>query len=172
MTETDILTLAAFLVALSQLDSPLDATLQAEINQLGQQLETDLPAAVENLRKLIRQHKFIEQLYKPARTALQSMYQAKPRNKCILPLDAVAEPENLELKNLVRSLDSLKITQQIFSSGDSVGTNQKVKAEIEAASDLSSGELVPNSPPDNSQDQNLAMPNSDLSFIWVRRLFG
>ncbi|GAA6618726.1 hypothetical protein [Scytonema sp. NUACC26] len=162
MKETDILTLQAFLVTLSQLDS-LDEPLQKQIHELGKEMANDMPQALERLRKLIRQHEFLKTPYQTARNTLQSLYQAKPRNKVILPLEPEPEDENLELENLARSLDSLKITHQIFSASNIVESAKKVQTEIET---------LPLQPQDSPRLSDLSQQNGYKQYHWVLRLFG
>lgn len=162
MKETDILTLQAFLVTLSQLDS-LNEPLQKQIRELGKEMNSDMSKALENLRKLIRQYEFLKTPYQIARNTLQSLYQAKPRNKVILPLEPEPEDENLELENLALSLDSLKITNQIFSANNIVDVTKKFQAEIEA---------LPSQPQDNLRFPGLSQQDECKQYYWVLRLFG
>ena len=154
MREQDIKTIRAFLIALSQLESPLDESLQKQLHQLGEELGTDIEAAIESLRKLIYQHDFLKNLYTPALKSLQLAYQAQPRNKCILPSeDSEPSGENLELENFLLPTDSLKLFQYILKSNDSVQTTKDTKNQLQTYPEIAP--LPPTSPdssPSNSVD--------------------
>lgn len=147
MREQDIKTIRAFLIALSQLEFPLDESLQKQLHQLGEELAIDIEAAIANLRKLIYQHDFLKSLYQPALESLQLAYQAQPRNKCILPSeDSEPEGENLELENFLLPDDSLKLFQHILKSNDSVQTTKDTKTQLQTSP------TSPESSPSNSVD--------------------
>ncbi|NET57727.1 MAG: hypothetical protein F6K47_16675 [Symploca sp. SIO2E6] len=162
MKETDILTLQAFLVTLAQLDS-LDEPLQKQINEVGIEMNSDMSQAIESLRKLIRQHEFLKTRYQTARNTLQSLYQTKPRNKVILPSESEPEDENLELENLARPFDSLKIIHNIFSANNSVEMTKKFQAEIEAS---------PSQPQNNSRFSDLSQEDKYKELYFALRAFG
>lgn len=152
MREQDIKTIRAFLIALSQLESPLDESLQKQLNQLGEELATDVEAAIENLRKLIYKHDFLKNLYKPALESLQLAYQAQSRNKCILPSDSEPDSENLEHENFSLPIDSLKLIKQIFESNNSVKITQDIQQQLQSPNqNLSPAEKVPDEPPSSTE---------------------
>lgn len=72
-------TLQAFIAALAELDSPLPADLQKQINQVGAIFSTQPNVAIDELSKLA-QHPCINQLYLQARVNIQSEYEPKERN--------------------------------------------------------------------------------------------
>lgn len=154
MREQDIKTIRAFLIALSQLESPLDQSLQKQMHQLGEELAIDVEAAIENLRKLIYKHDFLKKLYKPALESLQLAYQAQTRNKCILPSeDSELEGENLELENFLLPDDSLKLFQHILKSNDSVQTTKDIETQLQTSPETPPlSPTSPDSSPSNSAD--------------------
>lgn len=163
MKETDILTLQAFMSTLSQLKT-LDESLQMQINQLAQDFANDQSLAVDNLRKLIRQHENIKIPYQKARNALQSLYQAKPRNKVIPPSgEPEPEDENLEVENFTRPFNWLEITHRILSAHDIVKTTNQFKSEIEA---------LPLQPQEKPQITDLNKQDEYKQYYWIQRLFG
>ncbi len=72
-------TLQAFIAALAELDSPLPADLQKQINQVGAIFSTQPNVAIDELLKLTK-HPSINQLYLQARVNIQSQYETKERN--------------------------------------------------------------------------------------------
>lgn len=154
MREQDIKTIRAFLIALSQLESPLDESLQKKLHQLGEELAIDVEVAIANLRKLIYQHDFLKTLYKPALESLQLAYQAQPRNKCILPSeDSEPSGENLELENFLLPTDSLKLFQYILKSNDSVQITKDTKTQLQTSPENPpTPPTSPDSSPSNSVD--------------------
>ncbi|MCL1463619.1 hypothetical protein [Argonema galeatum] len=154
MREQDIKTIRAFLIALSQLESPLDESIQKQLNQLGEELATDVEEAIENLRKLIYKHDFLKTLYQPALESLQLAYQAQSRNKCILPSDSEPEGENLELENFSLPTDSLKLIKQIFESNNSVKITQGIQQQLQSPNqNLSPAEIVSDELPSSTESK-------------------
>ncbi|MGB6299704.1 MAG: hypothetical protein WBF90_26495 [Rivularia sp. (in: cyanobacteria)] len=72
-------TLQAFIAALAELNSPLPADLQKQINQVGAIFSTQPNVAIDELSKLAK-HSSINQLYLQARVNIQSEYEPKERN--------------------------------------------------------------------------------------------
>ncbi|MFB2973264.1 hypothetical protein ACE1CD_30240 [Aerosakkonema sp. BLCC-F183] len=164
MREQDIKTIRAFLIALSQLELPLDESLQKQLHQLGEELAIDIEAAIESLRKLIYQHDFLKNLYTPALKSLQLAYQAQPRNKCILPLeDSEPESENRELENFLLPDNSLKLFQHILKSNDSVQTTKDTKNQLQTSPEIAS---LPPTSPDSSYLNTVDVYNHAWVYIF------
>ncbi|MCL1473960.1 hypothetical protein [Argonema antarcticum] len=165
MREQDIKTIRAFLIALSQLESPLDESLQKQLNQLAKELATDVELAIENLRKLIYKHDFLKILYQPALKSLQLAYQAQPRNKCILPLeDSEPSSENLELENFLLPTDSLKLFQYILKSNDSVQITKDTKTQLQSSPETPS---IPPTSPDSSPSNSVDVYSNAWVYTFV-----
>ncbi|MFB2877808.1 hypothetical protein [Floridanema aerugineum] len=161
MREQDSKTIRAFLIVLSQLESPLDESLQKQLYQLGEELATDEEASVGNLRKLIYQNEFLKNLYEPALKALQLAYQAQPRNKCIIKsTNSEPEEENRELENFILPTDSLKLIQHIFQSQDSVNATKNIENQLQL-----SAEITP--PPPTSCESSSANAENIYQYAWV-----
>jgi len=163
MREQDIKTIQAFLIALSQLESPLDESLQKQLHQLGEELAIDVEAAVGNLRKLIYKHDFLKTLYQPALESLQLAYQAQTRNKCILPVaDSEPEGENLELENFILPTDSLKLIKRIFESNNSVKITKDLQQQLQ----------TPNPNPIVPDESQVSPESSYYQHNWIYNIYG
>lgn len=88
-------TLQAFIAALAELDSPLPADLQKQINQVGAIFSTQPNVAIDELSKLA-QHSSINQLYLQARVNIQSEYEPKERNNSRNPEKEIDGNQNNE----------------------------------------------------------------------------
>ncbi|AFY56026.1 hypothetical protein Riv7116_3575 [Rivularia sp. PCC 7116] len=102
------ITIEAFITALAELDAPLPADLQKQINQVGAIFSTQPTVAIDELVKLA-EHPFINQLYQQARVKIQSEYQTKERNrnrKLVREIDDSQDEEynNLTLDNRTKSV--------------------------------------------------------------------
>ncbi|CAD5984803.1 hypothetical protein [Planktothrix agardhii] len=118
MKPNDIITLIAFLTALSQLDEPLPANIQAELNEIGKALAAD-PTNLGNLDVIAESYEPLDTVYQEELATLES--QVGERNKALPPLPLPSEPSK-ELTNT--AIDT-------FSSDDSVSTaKQAAKPSI------------------------------------------
>jgi hypothetical protein len=153
MEQSDILTLQAFLMTLSELNSLGD--IQAEIQKLSPLVKQNFSDAMEELRKIIYQHDFLETPYKTHLTKLQGFYQAKPRDKCIFPLDeSQKQPtmESKEIENYSLPTQSVEVFVTILESHDLVATTKNVRQSI-------------------SQEINTevnAAVQYDIQYVWVQ----
>ena len=132
MEQSDILTLQAFLMTLSELDSLGD--IQAEIQKLSPLVKDNFSDAMEELRKIIYQHDFLEKPYKTHLTKLQGFYQAKPRDKCIGLQDEsekLPEMENNEIDNYYLPINTLEIFGKILASDNSPAMAKDVRKRLE-----------------------------------------
>jgi len=162
MREQDIHTIRAFLITLAELKSPLDESLQKQLNQLGKELTTDVTATVENLRQLIYQHDFLEELYKPNLESVQLNYHAQPRNKCILPSeDSEPSGENLELENFILPTDSLKLIKRIFESNNSAKITKDIQQQLQ----------TPNPNPIVPDESQVSPESSYYHHDWIYNIY-
>lgn len=107
MQPSDILTLTAFLNALTKLDEPLPAAIQDELNAIAKTLKAD-PTKLDNLDNLAESYPPLDAAYQEELTQLKQ--EAGIRNKGLPPLPLPQEPNN-ELTN--SAIDT-------FSANDSV----------------------------------------------------
>ncbi len=113
MKPNDIITLTAFLTALNQLEEPLPAHIQAELNEIGKALAAD-PTNLGNLDAIAESYEPLDTVYQEELAALESEVGERNKNEPLLPLP------NLPSKELTNTaIDS-------FSSPDSVSTAKQV----------------------------------------------
>jgi len=95
MQPSDILTLTAFLNALTKLDEPLPADIQAQLNVIAKNLEAD-PTNIDNLDIIAESYAPLDAVYQEELTHLKQ--EAGIRNKGLPPQPLPKEPNN-ELTN-------------------------------------------------------------------------
>lgn len=95
MQPNDILTLTAFLNALSKLDGPLPEDIQVQLNAIGKTLEAD-PTNIGNLDIIAESYEPLDTAYQEELTHLKQ--EAGIRNKGLPPLPLPKE-SNKELTN-------------------------------------------------------------------------
>jgi hypothetical protein len=161
MEQSDILTLQAFLMTLSELDSLGD--IQAEIQKLSPLVKQNFSHAMEELRKIIYQHNFLETPYQLHHDNLQRFYQAKPRDKCIFPLDeSQKQPtmEGKEIENYSLPTQSIEVFVTILESHDSVATTKNVRQSIDKS--------LPSTPVSEEINTEINAPvQYDVNYVWV-----
>ena len=118
-------TLRAFIDALAELDSPLPADLQKQINQVVAILSTQPNVAINELLKLAK-YPSINQLYLQARVNIQSEYETKERS-IFDYRDYEKESENLD--NSTDVLENIAKSIPILQAPDSVESAKKYKRE-------------------------------------------
>jgi hypothetical protein len=117
-------TLQAFITALAELDSPLPADFQKQINQVGAIFSTQPNVAIDELLKLAK-HPSINQLYLQARVNIQSEYETKERN--INYRDYEQESQNLDTS--IDALENVAKSIPVLQAPDSVESAKKYKRE-------------------------------------------
>jgi hypothetical protein len=117
-------TLRAFIAALAELDSPLPADLQKQINQVGAIFSTQPNVAIDELLKLTK-HPSINQLYLQARVNIQSEYEPKERN--INYRDYENESQNRDTS--IDAFENIAKSIPILQSPDSVELAKKFQRE-------------------------------------------
>ena len=80
LNQAETVTLRAFLIALVELDSPLPATLQQEINKVGEMLANTPNDALNRLLELAENDCLLTS-YQQARINIQKQYETQERNK-------------------------------------------------------------------------------------------
>lgn len=113
MTPNDLITLKAFLTALTQMNEPLPRDIQTQLNQIGKILEVE-PTNISNLDSLARSYQPLKQVYQKERITL--MEAAGERSKGLPPLPLDNKPTK-EITNM--AIDT-------FSANDSVAAVQKL----------------------------------------------
>ncbi|MBD2166809.1 hypothetical protein H6G04_20660 [Calothrix membranacea FACHB-236] len=132
--QLETVTLAAFLVALADLDAPLPQGLQEEINKVGKLLLEQPKAAIDRLVELAKHH-CISELYWQARSNIQKQYETQEKNK-YRDLDKESEANNNDadmIENLSIALPSKSITeigQPILKAADSRAAAKQNEVEI------------------------------------------
>lgn len=138
LTHLQQITIQAFITALAELDSPLPADLQKQINQIGDIISTQSTDALNKLIELA-QNPHLNKLYLQARVNIQQEYETQERNKYrnyqkesesrdtpiyiteniskALPLDSIEE-----IKPILQASDSVKEAQKYQRE-----TNQKIR---------------------------------------------
>ena len=115
-------TLYSFLRALVELDSPLPAQLQREINEVGKMYQTQPDKAINRLIKLAESD-VIKEPYQQARINIQKNYEIQERNKFDKPSQQIqaqaVPPERIA-----------NIAIAIFQAPDSSAEAKKHKSEI------------------------------------------
>ncbi len=100
MKATEAITLQAFLIALSQLDTALPGDLQQKIQQIGHTLAHDKTSAIAEIRDLVKKHAQLNRLYEAARITLQKQYQTQERDKWQEREWIVSESGSLALESI------------------------------------------------------------------------
>lgn len=128
MQASDSLTLRAFLLALAQLDHPLDANIQAELNQLESTWAQDDTSTIKHLRRLAQQYPPLQERYDIALEELHEGYQAQPRNKFLLlqETNISTEPPQSIPQNPSPSLDLVTASHQILGAPESVSIAKRL----------------------------------------------
>ncbi|NEO99285.1 MAG: hypothetical protein F6K58_11495 [Symploca sp. SIO2E9] len=116
MQPSDIITLRAFLAALSQLDEPLPPDIQTRLNEIAQALTMD-PSNLVNLDVIAQSYQPLDTVYQQELTALKT--EARERNKGSKPPPLSNKPTK-ELTNA--AIDT-------FNASDSVAA-AKAKQNI------------------------------------------
>ncbi len=80
LNQPQTVTLRAFLIALAELNSPLPATLQQEINKVGEMLANTPNDALNRLLELAENDCLLTS-YQQARIKIQKQYETQERNK-------------------------------------------------------------------------------------------
>jgi hypothetical protein len=117
-------TFQAFIAALAELDAPLPADLQKQINQVGAIFSTQPTVAIDELVKLA-EHPCIDQLYQQARIKIQSEYETKERNHKYR--DYQKESENRDTSTYI--LENIEKAIPILQASDSVKEAKKYEQE-------------------------------------------
>ncbi|MBL1203581.1 MAG: hypothetical protein FWK04_32060 [Nostoc sp. GBBB01] len=94
MKPNDIITLTAFLSALTQLDEPLPNNIQVQLNEISKAL-IDNPDNIGNLDAIAESYPFLDKIYQ---TELAKLENIGERNKGLPPLPLPTEPTR-ELTN-------------------------------------------------------------------------
>ena len=81
LSPTEKRTIQALLIALMELDSPLSADLQGNVDDIGQFLTTNSEVAFSRLQNLIDKDDRLKNLYEKARENLQQEYSVRERDK-------------------------------------------------------------------------------------------
>ncbi|MBR8836608.1 MAG: hypothetical protein DSM106950_21965 [Stigonema ocellatum SAG 48.90 = DSM 106950] len=115
-------TLRAFLTALVELDSPLPATLQQEINEVGEIFATAPNDALNRLLELA-ENNYLQQSYKEARIKIQTQNEPQELNKYDKPSQQ-NQPEPIPPEHLAN------IAIPILKAPDSSGEAKKHKSKI------------------------------------------
>lgn len=100
MDSLNLITLTAFVQALEKLSSPLPPDIQAELNQIGQDLAKNLAidnTNIDKLYSLIDRYEPLQKIYREERKILQK--NIENRNKALPPLP-LSNEENQELINI------------------------------------------------------------------------
>ena len=123
-------TIQAFITALSELDAPLPADLQKQVNQVGAILSTQTKRAIDELAELAK-HAYINQLYLQARSNIQTEYHTQERNLKHRNPQKESETRNTPpyiTENIAKAppLD-LEKQQSILQASDSVKEAQKIR---------------------------------------------
>jgi putative toxin-antitoxin system antitoxin component (TIGR02293 family) len=127
MKASDDFTLRAFLSALAQLEYPLDAKTQSELNQVASTLAQDDISAIKQLRKLAEQDPAIHERYNIALEDLYDTYQAQPRNKFLLLSEPNTSPElSQSAIDTSPTLELVKASHQVLASSESVSAAKRL----------------------------------------------
>jgi len=134
MLENQIITLKAFLIALTQLDAPLPKQQQTRLQEIAENV-------VENLGKLdaiAESYPQLETLYQKAGIALHD--NARERNKAGFPkIDHIAEQQSTETSNAIVANIKDMDEQQIIQNMDEqqlINTAKKVFASDNAVTEI------------------------------------
>ncbi len=104
-------TIKAFIIALAELDSPLPADLQKQINQVGAIISTQTIVAIDELVKLA-EHPCINQSYKQARINIQREYETQERNRNRKLAREIDDSQNEEYNNLTLDNRTKSVTPE------------------------------------------------------------
>jgi putative toxin-antitoxin system antitoxin component (TIGR02293 family) len=128
MQASDALTLRAFLLALAQLEHPLDAEIQAELNQLESTWVQDDNSIIKHLSKLAQQYPPLQASYDVAFEELLEGYQSQPRNKFLLLQESETQIKLSQPAAPIpsASLDLVTASHQILGSPESVSTAKRL----------------------------------------------
>jgi putative toxin-antitoxin system antitoxin component (TIGR02293 family) len=128
MQASDALTLRAFLSALAQLEHPLDAEVQAELNQLESTWGQDDTSVIKHLSIVAQQYPPLQTRYDIALEELLEGYQSQSRNKFLLLQEAEAQikPSQPAPPIPSLSLDLVTASHQILGSPESVSTAKRL----------------------------------------------
>ncbi len=109
MKETDKITIRAFLIALSELDSPLPKEQQTRLQEIAENVAANLG----KLDGIIESYPPLDALYQKARTPLHD--HSRERSKADLPIiDQAVEQQSTETSNtLVVQLENMEEKQLI-----------------------------------------------------------
>lgn len=110
MQPSDILTLTAFLNALTKLDEPLPADIQVQLNAIAKNLEAD-PTNLDNLDIIAESYAPLDAAYQEELTHLKQ--EAGIRNKGLPPQPLPKEPNN-ELTN--SAIDTLNANDSVAAA--------------------------------------------------------
>ena len=116
-------------IAALELDSPLPAQLQREINEVGKMYQTQPDKAINYLIKLAESD-VIEELYQQARINIQKNYEIQERNKFDKPSQQKAPavpPERIA--NIAVPLPSERVSA-ILQAPDPSAEAKKYKSQI------------------------------------------
>lgn len=81
MTPTQQTTLKAFLIAVSQLETPISDELKQAIHQIGEELNRSEDKAIDMISEIVTQDPSLEKAYREARSILQEQYRSQERDK-------------------------------------------------------------------------------------------
>ena len=101
MKATEAITLQAFLIALSQLDTALPGDLQQKIQQIGRALANHQTSAIAEIQDLVKKHAQLNRLYEAARITLQKQYQTQERDKWMMSESGSLALENIAVPILI-----------------------------------------------------------------------
>lgn len=132
LTHLQQITIQAFITALAELDSPLPADLQKQINQIGDIISTQSTDALNKLIELA-QNPHLNKLYLQARVNIQQEYETQERNK-YRNYQKESESRDTPIyitENISKALplDSIEEIQPILQASDSVKEAQKYQRE-------------------------------------------
>ncbi|MDZ7959647.1 MAG: hypothetical protein RMY34_17480 [Aulosira sp. DedQUE10] len=134
LNKLETVTLTAFLITLTELDTPLPQNLQDDINKVGKLLLDQPKAAIDKLVELAK-HDCLSELYWQARSNIQKQYETQEKNKH-RDLDKESEANNNDpdmIENLSIALPAKSITeigQPILQAADSRAAAKKDEVEI------------------------------------------
>lgn len=112
MTPTQQTTLKAFLIAVSQLETPISNELKQAIHQIGEELKRSEDRAIDLISEIVTQDSHLEKAYQEARLILQEQYRSQERDKqTIFNLDNLSLTEIAET---IFSADDFRLASQNF----------------------------------------------------------
>lgn len=126
MTPLQVNSFLAFLTALTQLDKPLPANIQAQVNEIGKTLAID-PTQLVNLDIIAEEYEPLDIIYQKERTDLNDA--AAQRTKGYPPEPLPTQP-NAEITNLARDTFSESDTVKAIQTPEKTSILKRIRQLI------------------------------------------